>query len=370
MEKLRLVCLTLLLVFLQVKCFPQVSGHLSIPRASDCLVGYRVCRASLMASGKKVVWSLPKVELGEKHKKRWHYINDNPDSLCYTESSTMHYLKPVGGKLLLEGYENNLEKIAYDIPIDYLLMPMNYGDSVSGVFHGTGAYCDKLKLRTLGTYHLAADGIGSVVLPDCGDTLRNVLRVHLMQKASTRTCSSDAILKPTSSYIPDSLEAFASDSLHTAVFDNYRWYASGYRYPIIEMWTVSIAGIPASNSVAYYYPPSEQDGIASDYENEKLRDNTNEESGGEQSNETAQSLNYQFVKDTSSHTVRVVYASNAMIDVNAVLSDVSGIVIDSVQQRGQQGGEISFSYGSLRSGQYVVYLRVGMECYVEKFSVE
>lgn len=367
------IYLVLLLLLSQTKVFPQVSERLSTPRAGDCLIGYRVLDASLTASGKNVMWGLSKVASDKKHRKRWHNIYDNPDSLCYTESNTMHYLMHDNGKLVFNGYENNKEKVSYDIPIDYLLLPMNYGDSTSGVFHGIGAYCDKLKLRTLGTYSLVADGTGSIALPESSDTLRNVMRVHLMWKAGIHTCSSDATLAPTSNYVPDSLGAFISDSINVIIYDEYRWYAQGYRYPIIEMSTVSFPESIAKYGTAYYYPPSEQDEIAIDYENEtvrRLNNAVNCENSERNIPNNKQSFTYQFTKDQSSHAVTVRYESDIMVDVNVILSDISGIVIDTKKQSGNSNGEISFSYSSLRSGQYVVYIRVGAECYVEKFTVE
>ena len=367
------IFIVLLLLLSQTKVFPQVSERLSTPRAGDCLIGYRVLDASLTASGKNVVWSLSKVAFDKKHRKRWHNIYDNPDTLCFTESGTMHYLKPDNGKLIFDGCENNQEKVMYDIPIDYLLLPMNYGDSTSGVFHGTGAYCDKLKLRILGTYSLVADGTGSIVLPECNDTIYNILRVHLMRKAGMRTWSSDATLAPTRKYVPDSLENFISDSMNVIIYDEYRWYAQGYRYPIIEMSTVSFPGSNAQYGTAYYYPPSEQEEIAIDYENEAIRRSNNAMNSGHGEGNAPndkQSFTYQFAKDQSSNTVTVKYVSDTMVDINAILSDISGIVMDTKKQSGQTNGEISFSYGCLRSGQYVVCIRVGAEFYVEKFTVE
>ena len=57
---------------------------------------------------------------------------------------------------------------------------MVLGDSISGVFHGIGSYCDRQKIRTFGSWFSIADAMGDLVLPSC-DTLRNVIRVHMQQ---------------------------------------------------------------------------------------------------------------------------------------------------------------------------------------------
>ena len=128
----------------------------------------------------------------------------------------------------------------YDQPELLLRLPLTYGDRHEGRFHGTSAYCEKVFSRTFGTYCVEVDGTGLMLLPS-GDTLRHVSRVHITKLTSARFFPEVQRERMLKTYV-DSIK-FPVDSIQSGVArdtlvietNNYRWYAAGYRYPVLEV---------------------------------------------------------------------------------------------------------------------------------------
>ena len=379
-RRTRLICVTAVsLLFLAYKgtgtVFSQVVKSPNVPRDGDRLSGFLADFDELDESGRNILWDMSHSAIDTKlHRKSWRCARGGvPDSLCCTESGTLRYFRSCGDRLLLNGIESNQEKVEYDKPVEWLRFPIAYGDSAGGVFHGIGQYCDRMKVRIFGQYSLAVDGEGRMVLPDGCDTLRNVLRVHLRQTETTLTYPKGTAIVGGDEFVADSMPGMQLYERPTIIRDEYRWYALGYRYPILEVTKVSSCHDSSlSYSTAFYFPPDGQDDIAYDYENQQILNSGGGAPDGRGNGQGGGSeFRYSFSQNVSGKSVSIKYESaDGRVDVNAVLADIGGIVIATKRQTGAQDGEIAFDCGNLRSGQYVVYIQAGTQRFSETFSIE
>lgn len=220
----------------------------------------------------KMYRNLRKMEvLDKKYIVRYHVKNDSvPDRLTCIENGTQYHYNLRKDSILIGGYQNRMTRMEYDLPELYFRLPMALGDSLTGYYHGRGIYGDKLALRNYGWYKTKAESLENLLLPE-GDTLSNVLRIHTERLISSK-------------YYPieymDSLISFTEDSVqHNLKSDTAiirasidRWYAIGYRYPILESRRiVNSTNEPLLSQTLFFSPKEQQDQLGGDIDNEKLR---------------------------------------------------------------------------------------------------
>ena len=352
-------------------CHSQVVQSSNAPRDGDCLIGYKLRSKNLDAKGKNTTWNLSKASLGEKkHKKYWAYVCDNPDSLCYTENRTIHYIKPEKNQLLSLGFEDNQMKVEFDKPISYALFPMDYDDSKEGSFVGSCSYCDKVQMRVLGKYKLTADATGKIIVPETSDTLYNVIRIR--RNTTIATYCNPTNYDHQAINTTNTEQTLTSDSL-TLTYEERRWYVRGYRYPVIESFTTYLPNRKEIANIAYYYPPSEQYDVAYDYDNEREKERVsiaarNYVQSTRTYNNNKDNL-YYIINEESAHKTTIHFNNGADGEIKIILSDVSGIVVMSITKSIDNNNDISFEYGNLRHGQYTMYIETCGNRYSENFIV-
>ena len=312
-------------------------------------------------------WDFSNMEITSPKYIVWHV--DRGDSIkqqtTVVEHGASYKYCMQGDTLLIDSYRGRLSEITYDEREISLLLPMTLGDTIQGIFHGRGSYGDKMATRHYGQYKTKAVSIGTLLLPD-NQALRHVLKVHTDRFISSK-------------YYPitqlDSLVPYTSDSVamqlrsDTAIIHVCidRWYAPGYRYPIIE--TRKIMGSAASSlSQTLYYPTGQQESDCPDDEdNAKIRESTREDKQQEKTGDNSKqdvSGNPPQITDikvnVSGTTVNVSYSLLADANVTALICDVSGVVYRQQSQTGNSGDyhQMSINCNGLRRGQYVLYLNV------------
>lgn len=297
----------------------------------------------------------------------WHV--DKEDSLLQTlviERGTRYTYCMKGDSLLISGYRSRLSEICYDEQEAYLLFPMTVGDSIQGIFHGRGTYGDKMAMRHYGDYKTKADAIGTILLPD-NDSIQNVLKVHTDRLISN-------------SYYPitqlDSLAPYTADSVamylqtDTAIISASidRWYAPGYRYPVIETRKIVEGNEESQLSQTIYYSTDQQEtDHPDDGENVKIRSLLAEEEkqnnigNDSKQNSSDSSWKINNIKvNVSGATVNISCDLLADASVTALVCDVSGIVYRQQSQTGRAGEscQMTILCDGLRHGQYVLCLNV------------
>jgi hypothetical protein len=161
------------------------------------------------------------------------------------------------------------------MPETLLRYPFAYGDSLSAPFHGTSQYCERTYAQVYGLSSVKADASGTMVTPE-GDTLRHVLRVHVLRTEGTLPLP--VYTEPAMRLLLDSLPAFTADSVYARLqrgsdmrtTDACYFFAEGYRYPILTITTTDHG--ESSFTEAFYLSPREQETLAWDPVNERLRE--------------------------------------------------------------------------------------------------
>ena len=346
-------------------------------RANDEVKKQQVEYAAVDSTGQNMVWDLSEVVLPKWTLTADYTAEDSRKGVVIgTERGTRNYYRSEPAALMLTGFENNLLKVEYDQPELLLRMPLVYGDRYEGQFHGTSAYCEKVFSRTFGTYRVEVDGTGSMVLP-LGDTLRHVSRVHSTKLTSARFFP-EVQRKRMLKAVVDSIK-FPVDSIRQGIAmdtlvietDTYRWYAAGYRYPVLEVISTGYKGEKPWTTEAFYCAPEDQQQLY-DPENEEARkllaDNESNGFGTENGNSPDKEDGKKSVDDilqdlnvvVNNNTITVGYTLQQDATVTALVCDISGIVYRQQSQTGQADdhSQMTILCDGLRRGQYVLYMNV------------
>lgn len=306
-----------------------------------------------------MVWDFSKLEMADGSS-----TADYADEKAYegllvgTEFCTRHYLEPRRDSLLIYGYENNLMKVSYDRPELLLHLPLTYGEKHSGALQGTLDYCETMLFRLTGDYETEVDATGVMVLPS-GDTLRHVSRVHLTERIALHYIHAD-----------DSLQTDMQKS-PLQVTDTYRWYAAGYRYPILETTTQGLLDIKPQARRTLYCPPEEQRTFY-DEENEQLRRALAEldgQGGGDNGASTASPMS-QCDISVSGDVITVDFNLTESATVRALVCNTQGMLFRQQSQICTAGiGQLTISCTGLRPGEYILYLNVNGQMKSRKVNI-
>lgn len=169
-------------------------------------------------SGKNAVWDFRNYETFLEFPLQ--YVKD---SLGYVRKQPRLYqfYAVLGDTIYLRGYRTPMEHMSYHHALPLLRHPIQYGDSVMGLFAGKGIYCKRYPIRHDGMTKTTVDGMGTILLPN-GARLENVMRVHTMT-----TC--DILYEGKAENLMDSASSYRE------VEDTYSWYVEGDRHPIFVL---------------------------------------------------------------------------------------------------------------------------------------
>ena len=342
-------------------------------------------------SGKNGVWSLEDAEISKKT-----YITEytaDADTMMMLERGNRTYFHQENGLVSIIGSENPQELISYDMPETWLKFPMQKGDSIIGYFNGTGKYCDHLFMRRFGTYMTMADALGKLVLPEgdgtgkyCdhlfmrrfgtymtmadalgklvlpeGDTLRNVIRLHTERYVGTIVTPIDTIKTVVPVFTVDSIVTHLIPDTARVREDVYRWYAEGYRYPVLEATTLHVGSTALSKEV-FYFAPEMQEQLALDEENKRIRKQiADQQAACNQGNNTSNSAQQPIsINDVTvnGQTAVAIFELTEDADVKGLVCTISGMVLRQQSQHFEAGTncQMDIDCNSLRKGEYVLYL--------------
>ena len=284
-----------------------------------------------------------------------------------SERGVLSCFQMVPEGILENSYESSMMKMTYERRPLQLILPMTYGNRLRGLYSAIGTYCDKVKMRVFGNYETAVIGTGSVITPK-GDTLRNAICVECTKTEWAIYYPLYADLKSwyftQDSILNNSL--YANNRNHTTTNRRF-WFVKGLPYPIITF-TLIHTPIPGGGRLCqgYYYPPEEQPAsvalLADALPGESFHDSPfigqPQDIG----------FKYSFTADAATHKAVVNYTCESACDIVVLLCNSSGIVYRKEERYGDTSGEISIDYGALGKGQYIVYIKCGMETKIEKFN--
>lgn len=350
----------------------QISQSNNHYRGNDALEKKLVTVTGFDLNSKNGVWSLENAEISEVTSQVEY--TTLTDTLMAVERGNRSYYRKDRDLVSIIGLENVQELISYDMPETWLRFPMQMGDSICGYFNGTGTYCEKLFMRRFGTYKTIADAAGKMILPD-GDTLRNVIRLHTERYVSAVTAPIDTMEKKIPAFTVDSIVRYMATDTIRIREDIYRWYADGYRYPVLEAMALS-RGKEILTEEMFYSPPKTQEQLVLDEENKQVRARLI--AGGDNSSRLADKVidgkcdrynfDYHVSQDDDGKTVTVHYSSEKPVCVTVLLANSQGYVYQRASQT--DGIAITLSYGNLRRGQYILHITAFDKKYAEKFNVK
>lgn len=335
----------------------------------DSLVQRKMDLKEFDLRGKDRTWSLKGIE-ADKKEYRSRFLEKEGTIIGMEPCSRMTYEQTKDG-LKVTATEDNLTRVRYDMPEEWLRFPMKQGDSISGYFHGFGLYCGELFMRRFGTYQTKADSTGKLILPN-GKTLNGIMRLHTERSISAVYANKDTLRKEVPTYTVDSIiKRMAVDTLMLHE-NHYRWFAAGYRYPILEARVISFKDKPIEE-LLFYCLPEEQERLASNDVNKEVRKAVARPEEGQNDGETQTrgEENFRYEVSQNDYGITIRYQTEHYEKITALLTNNQGMVYQRQEKTGQAGsGQINFNTSGLRRGQYIVYLNVDGTGYAEKFSVK
>ena len=350
----------------------QINQPTNCYRSYDELEKKQVTVKGFDLNSKNGVWSLENAEISQTTYNAEY--STETDTLMAVERGERTYYSQDRNTVCIIGTENYMELMSYDMPETWLQFPMQVGDSISGYFNATGEYCQRMFMRRFGTYMTKADAAGKMVTPE-GDTLRNVTRLHTERYVGTIAVPIDTMKCKIPAFTVDSIVRHLAPDTAKVREDVYRWYAEGYRYPILEAKTVSYCGKNLTEEM-FYCPPEMQEQLVLDEENkqvrarlaEKKQDSNSYANNGQDRNSGSDSFRYQINQNEDGKTITVNYSATGNTKVTAILANNMGYVYSRVSK--SDGSAITLDYSGLRRGQYILYINANGEEYAEKFSVK
>lgn len=281
--------------------------------------------------GKMYVWSTERVP----HLKnlRDKFVLEN-DTLCCVQQGVRTYFVQDNLEIKLIGYESNQYKVHYSIPETYLQFPMFCGSVFEGEFKGVGSYCDKMQFTYMGHFKTNLEKYGCIV-QESGDTIHNVRMIHTIRKNQLVTNEK----QDSSSYFYE---------------EESRWYADGFRYPVMVSRTISAKELPQKLAgQAYLY-------IFQEYEKASAYGSLLKETDIVQKAKTIKMQDFCYEAKLDGSTINVAYKLNRKATLYALLTDSKGCLYKTVTQPSPPGETCSFKMdcSMLPRGQYVLFLNV------------
>ena len=379
--KMKKVYSTAVLSLLHLTLFAQSGSSLSyMYRPGDIIHRYGIEDFCISTKVENQIWDYSSLRTDSKDFiVEYTSDKDNDDIVVEISNGTRYYYVQDSTAIRNVGYENNNIAVEFDRPETVLVFPLSFGNKRAGAFHGSCMYCEEVMARDFGTYSVEVDGKGKLLLPD-GKVLDKVYRVHYT-KDNCRTAYDDIhTSKELVEYI-NKTHYLSNDSIATltANQDNcyrhtevYKWYAEGFRYPIIEAIVYGKNDNGGNNTIAYYYPPDEQEKLY-DTENERTRslctngdnvtDSKNDETDSYDNKSNDGSLPYTIESGKNSFVIHTS-VRNAEIYVDALLSDISGVVLR--RASGNSDSPIIIDCAGLISGEYAIRITIGEKIYERK----
>ena len=349
--------------------------HIDLPH-NDFRIGdknHKECvNISTIEYGGKTLWKVQPISNNEDICQKIFSASNSNYDVSYSELGQLHHFSIHNGSLLLKRIENNQMRIDYGLSEIIIPESFSYGDNISGFFYGTGTYCDKQRLLTCGQYTLSADAYGDLLTPD-GDTINNVMRIDTRRLRHTELLPFNKQLPVYGVFTNDSIRlCLAKDSM--SIEENYyRWYATGYRYPILEQYIVFKDKENISN-YTLYNSPNKQELLDFDDVNIKLRNSLNTsqfiENIGDDNGDISKNISYQCGMNGGNITIDFSLKDDN--DVSFILCNSQGITFKALKAHysANETYNVDIDCNGLPRGQYVLYIIVADEQSMEKFNIK
>lgn len=188
--------------------------------------------------------------------------------------STLYFFKQDSCSLNNIGFQNHTTRIIYDYPEEMLSYPIVKNKSLHGFFSGKGFYLDTHPMEIYGTFKTDCENEGTLITCD-NDTLKNTMLVSTRRIMSTKFFNSnlDSVFDDFKVIEPNEIASLQSVDTSKIIIDDYKCYALGYRYPVLESEVIKNLQDKSLYAASFYIAPTDQLRLI-DEENEKIRQQT------------------------------------------------------------------------------------------------
>ena len=216
------------------------------------------------------------------HEQNLHFFSNRDSTvkafIASFDGKTKYLYDERGDGLYLVAFQNKQVRIKYDEAEIDLRYPLCLQDSCKGWFsaHGDDVHGDLVHI--CGKYKYKIIGKGTLLTID-RDTLPNTLLIHNQRLVSSLFNGKEKELQkygvldsiPKLSY--NKVDSLMKSDTALVRNDVYRWYAPGYRYPILKLETISSCNgrNRILNSSALYCSVLMQNELSDDSINEEIR---------------------------------------------------------------------------------------------------
>lgn len=351
----------------------------TLPRVGDKIYKQEIRFLPPGESGTGKVWQFDHLTPVDE---QYELIYTGNDSLLTGTEHRTRYTYRVAGDSLWKTEVENISTYQKAIHPELLAVyPIQLGSHFESYFGYTGEYQHAYGMELLGKTTVSVDATGTLII--AGDTIPDVLRIHTERRfVQDLNLSNESVMAEDSTlwlrrFTPDSISyRINTDTLVTQT-DTYSWYASGYRYPIVETVenTLIRHSVPIPHfQTAFYYPPVDQYyTLNEDTENRQKREETltQRQSGKNRSRNGSFSLEDAMGKCKfyqESNNLVVEYMLNTSCEVEMALYTVQGELLAIYPKKALRPGQYreSIAIDSLLSERYVLRLIVNGKVYGEK----
>jgi len=295
-------------------------------------------------SGPDQIWDFSKIQ----------FIGDNPVSLASEMSPTRNegpdnsniVLNDHGYQYYLHVNENNLEELGliskdysfvFSDPMLKMKYPFYYGENFTDKYSGTGTYRESRKVEISGDYTVAADGYGTLILPD--RILKNAMRLRIEEKG---------------------VQVNPCNSIERTIL-RYVWYVPSTRYAVLgfstsEYTTTDMAPVVSKTGFINQNMCKSGD----------LTSATDDLDAGDLAESSIVLYPNPFSKKLSYN-----YFLRKLTPVSVELMDITGrkmadLITNQIQPEGLHTGEIDATVHNLKMGVYYLRFTFGKKMVVSK----
>ena len=400
------LCLLLMMPGISISTMaqPVITREANHPRAGDVLIQQEVEYQDPGKPEKDAVWNFSRLIPVEKKKgvftgtfdnilpnedlsKYLQVITSSDVEVSYLTGNDGHTLRGLengyinnynsgGDSLLIGNWECPSTRMESILPQVFLTYPFAYKNKITNYYSSYGVYCDRMGVKLMGSIETEADGYGMLILPG-NDTIRNVLRVKIVktaleEKESSYEKKNGKEWKVKGDSIAALIKLYKKELPTTEIV---RWYAEGYRYPVLEMiygYTDSGGNKKADETRrAFFYDPVQQDVdyLSSDTVNHTIATKKNQSSMKVEASSQAEPIlfDYNLYPNPVGSDLTVDMHFSEKTTVRFSLFTVSHLLVyQSVKESPKGHSTVHIPMSGLQKGQYLLHISCGEKTAAEK----
>lgn len=254
-----------------------INQEYNAPRNGDVLKAEELVRIPVTTIGNDVTWDFSDLSV-DCSDISIRYIKLNDSVMVRCKGKEMSYFAIYGDSISQTEYCTPDKRLEIIRPELLAVFPMGYTSCVADYFYSEGIIDGSHYMRQAGNSCTAIEAKGRLITPDC-DSLRHVLLSHRYRVGTTYISPdfSKSFLNNRDNLMlsNDSILEWMSSDTITHSIDTYRWYAQGYRYPVIEQNIVRTyynqVQVDSVSQTLYFSPNMQEEDLAEDELNDSLR---------------------------------------------------------------------------------------------------